>query len=190
MREMTYYVGATLDGYIAGPNDEVEFFPVSADHIEHMRTEHPEVLPTAARQQMGIDGLENRCFDTVIMGRRTYQPALDVGITDPYAHMRSLVVSSQGVAGARDPVTVVADPLETVRSLKSERSDLGIWLAGGGRLASALVDEIDRLVIKVYPVLAGDGVPVLAGRFSPHEFRPASSTTFTSGCRVTSYERV
>ena len=33
-----------------------------------------------------------------------------------------------------------------------------------GQLASALVDEIDRLVLKVNPLLFGAGVPLSAGR--------------------------
>lgn len=189
MRELTYYVGVSLDGYIAGPDDEVGFFPVSADHVEYMAEQHPEVLPSAARRQMGIDDLPNRVFDTVIMGRRTYQPALDLDITDPYAHLRTYVASSRGVAEARPPVTVVVDPVATVRALKSEPSGLGIWCAGGGQLAAALTNEIDQLILKSYPVLAGEGTPVLAGRFSPQAFRPTSSTTFSSGCTITTYAR-
>jgi hypothetical protein len=30
----------------------------------------------------------------VIQGRATYRPALDIGITSPYAHLRQLVVST------------------------------------------------------------------------------------------------
>jgi dihydrofolate reductase len=39
---------------------------------------------------------------------------------------------------------------------------LDIYLAGGATLAGALVDEIDELVIKLYPVVAGSGVPLLS----------------------------
>ncbi len=38
----------------------------------------------------------------------------------------------------------------------------GIWLCGGGELAASLIDEIDRVIIKRYPVLLGDSVPLFA----------------------------
>ncbi|MFG3013690.1 hypothetical protein ACGFZB_25230 [Streptomyces cinerochromogenes] len=37
---------------------------------------------------------------------------------------------------------------------------LDIWLCGGGRLAGTLWPEIDELLIKTYPVVAGTGIPV------------------------------
>lgn len=189
MRHLTYYVGTSLDGYIAGPDGELDFFPVTPDLIEHVQTTYPEVLPTPARQELGIDGLPNRRFDTVIMGWGTYQPALDVGITDPYAHLRTVVASRRVIAGTDPNVTVVQDPVAAVRALKTEPSDLAIWLAGGGHLASAVADEIDELIVKVYPVLAGGGIPVLSQRFHPQAFRPTGSVTLPSGCVVRAYER-
>lgn len=191
MRPLTYYVGMSLDGYIAGPNGEVDYFPVSEDHVAQMVAEHPEVLPTHMRRKLEIDAASNRLFDTVIMGRGTYQPALDVGITDPYAHLRTFVVSARGGLPAVPAVTVVTDPVDTVRLLKAEESELGIWLAGGAQLAAAVADEIDRLVLKVYPVLSGAGTPVLDRRaFAPRSFEHTGSHTLSSGCVILSYERV
>jgi dihydrofolate reductase len=188
VRALTYHVGTTLDGFIAGPAGEFDFFPVSEDHVGHMVAEHPEVLPTAARRSMGVDDLSNARFDTVVMGWDTYRPALDVGIGSPYAHLRQVVASTTRTP--EDPaVEGTADALATVRGLKEE-DGLGIWLAGGGRLAGALADEIDELVLKVYPVLVGDGIPVFSGGFSVRSFAPTGSRTFTSGAVVLSYARV
>lgn len=194
MRHLTYYVGTTLDGHAAGPGDEVDFYPVSQDHLEHMVATYPEVLPTHVRVDLGVDPeTPNLRWDTVVQGRRTYQMALDAGITNPYAHLRQYVVSST-LDPATDPaVTVVTDPVGTVRRLKAEPSEdggLGVWLAGGGTLAGALADEIDELVVKVYPVLAGSGRPFLTGAFSPRTFELVDvSPPFRSGCVVMSYRR-
>jgi dihydrofolate reductase len=49
-----------------------------------------------------------------------------------------------------------------VRALKAE-DGRDIWLAGGGRLAARVADEIDELVLKVNPVVLGDGVRVFEG---------------------------
>lgn len=189
MRKLTYYIGISLDGRIAGPSGEVDFFPVSDDHVDLMRAEYPEVLPTHARKQLGIDDEPNRRFDTAIMGHATYQPALDLGVTDPYAHLRTIVVSQGGVDEAKPPVEVVAGPVAAIRALKGEPSELDIWLVGGGELAAALVDEIDRIVLKLYPVVVGAGVPVLAGDFGPRRFDLVDSVQVSSGCTILTYER-
>lgn len=191
MRHLTYYIGTTLDGHAAGPDDEVDFHPVSQDHLEHMVATYPEVLPTHVRVDLGVDpDTANLRWDTVVQGRRTYQMALDAGITSPYAHLRQYVVSST-LDPATDPaVTVVADPVATVRQLKAEDGGLGVWLAGGGTLAGALAEEIDELVVKVYPLLTGSGRPYLTGAFSPRAFELVDvSPPFASGCVVMSYRR-
>lgn len=189
MRALTYYVGTTIDGYIAGPHDEVDFYPVSDDHVAHMTRAFPEVLPTHARRQLGCDDAPNLRFDTVIMGRATYQPGLDQGFPDPYAHLRTFVATRQGGLPTPGTVERSADPVETVRALKAEDGDLGIWLCGGGQLAGVLAGEIDELVIKVYPVVAGSGRPVMAGRFDPAGFTQTDERSFASGCVQRTYTR-
>ncbi|WP_262851275.1 dihydrofolate reductase family protein [Mumia quercus] len=190
MREMTYYIGMTLDGFIAGPGDEVDFLPVSDDHTQHMKDRYPEVLPTHARQAMGVADAPHRHFDTVVMGRRTYDPALEVGITNPYAHLRT-VVFSRSLGESADPKVEVtaADPVTRVRALKAEESPYGIYLAGGGVLAGALLDEIDRMVVKKYPVVAGAGIPAFTADFRPTQLALEEVSTFDSGCAVLTYAR-
>lgn len=41
-RELTYHIGATFGGFIAGPDHQVEDFPLDADLIGAIQTEWPE----------------------------------------------------------------------------------------------------------------------------------------------------
>ncbi|WP_340638830.1 hypothetical protein [Agromyces binzhouensis] len=87
-------------------------------------------------------------------------------------------------------MTVVAgDVVETVRALKAEDSALDIYLAGGGRLAGQLLDEIDELVIKRYPVVAGAGLPAFGPDFSPRGFSLDAVRSFEGGNLVEWYSR-
>lgn len=185
---MTYYVGTSLDGFIAGPGDAIDFYPLSDDHIAHMVAEYPEVLPTHVREAMGVDAPHKR-FDTIIQGRPTYDLGLRMGITSPYAHLRQYVASRSMTESPDPAVTVVADPLDTVRALKREEGGLGIYLAGGGRLAGALGAEIDELIVKIYPVLVGTGTPLFAADFDPVRFTLTEKHFFSSGTAVMSYVR-
>ncbi len=111
MRTLTYLVGTTVDGHIAGPADETDFSPLGADLPGHLGTALPGTLPTHVRAQLGIDAPDVR-FDTVVMGRHTYRPGLDIGMTSPYAHLRQFVVSPEGGLPEDPAVTLVReDPL-------------------------------------------------------------------------------
>lgn len=191
MRRLTYYIGLSLDGYIAGPGDEVDFYPQPDSYISWMAQRYPETLPTHIRAAVGITDAPNETFDTVVMGRRTYLPALEAGITSPYSHLRQYVVSS--TQESVDPsVTIVrGDPAALVRELKAEDSPLDIYLAGGGRLAGALLDEIDRVVLKLYPVVAGSGIPAFGDSgFQPTRFDLVDTQTFDGGNAVLTYDRL
>ena len=187
MPKLTYYIGTTLDGYAAGPGGEIDFYPVSEDHLAHMVEAYPEVLPTHVRAELGVD-TPNRRFDTIVMGRTTYAPAVEQGVTSPYSHLRQYVASTTMHHSPDPEVTIVSDAGATIRELKSE-AGLDIYLAGGGRLAGSVRDEIDKLIVKVYPVLAGQGVPMFAGDFVPRRFELTEQHTFDSGVVVLSYTR-
>ncbi|MGN2634723.1 dihydrofolate reductase family protein [Nocardia takedensis] len=178
MRKLVYYVGVTLDGYIAGPDGQYDFFPTNDDLLAWIHADYPEFVPTPARGMAGIADAPNRHCDTLVMGRGTYDPGVAMGITSPYAHLRQYVVSrSLGPVDAPDLEVVDADPLGLVRRLKKEEG-LDIWLCGGGDLAGQLFGEIDQLILKSYPVIAGAGVPLVAGGFDPTRFRPTRRQEF------------
>ena len=188
MRTLTYYVGMSLDGYIAASDGSFDFFPVDQAVLDFIAAEYPETLPSHVRAHLGVTAPGTR-FDTVVMGRATYAPALQVGITSPYAHLRQYVASTTLPAGSDPQVTVVPDPLGLVRRLKQE-DGAGIWLAGGGRLAGALLDEIDELVIKRYPVVVGAGIPAIAADHPtalPLEI--TDERTLVGGSTVSTYTR-
>ncbi len=99
-------------------------------------------------------------------------------------------VVSRTLAPVDDPqVRIVdTDPVELVRALKAEEG-MDIWLCGGGNIAGQLVDEIDRLVFKSYPVLAGDGIPALSGNFVPTRFDVTAREEFSNGTQVIWFDR-
>ena len=171
MRRLTYFVALSIDGFIAGPDDEVDFYPSSDAYSARMIDTFPDVLPTHGRRQLGVDDQPNRTFDTIVMGRRTYEPALVLGITSPYAHLRQYVVSTS--QPELDPaVTIVRDdPVGLVRALKTEDSPLDIYLAGGG-------------------VLAGAGRNAFgAAGFRPTTYDLTDVATFDGGNAVLTYDR-
>ncbi|WP_455355990.1 dihydrofolate reductase family protein [Streptomyces sp. SYSU K217416] len=189
MRKLTYYIAISIDGFIAGPEGEVDGFPQSEEYTQYTRTAYPETLPTHVRRMLGWDDAENVQFDTLVMGRGTYDPALKIGITDPYAHIRTYV-ASRSIEKSPDPAVEIisGDPVAKVRELKQEEG-LGIYLAGGADLAGQLIDEIDELHVKTYPIVLGSGIPLFRTGFAVTGFEVRSSRVFDNGLIFTQYTR-
>ncbi|MEU7011359.1 dihydrofolate reductase family protein [Streptomyces sp. NPDC046332] len=187
MRKLIYYISATLDGYIAGPEGQYDFLPFEGEEAAAILADFPETMPTPAREPFGVADRAAQRFDTVIMGRATYDPGLKAGLTSPYAHLTQYVVSRSLVSP--DPaVTVVEDPVALVRELKAQ-DGMDIWLCGGGRLAAVLRDEIDELIIKRHPILIGSGIPLFDGPFTPTRFAPVATRSFDSGFAITHFAK-
>lgn len=193
MRKLVYYIGASIDGRIAGPGGEVDFYPVgqgaeAASYMDWVNERYPETVPTQFRSHVGREDAPNKRFDTVVMGLNTYRVVLDQGVGSPYGHLRQYVVSTSWGRVEEPAVTLVSDALALVRGLKRE-DGMDVWLCGGGRLASSLLPEIDELIIKRYPVIAGAGPTLADGDFRPTEFTTTDSRLFSNGVSITWFER-
>jgi len=145
MRPVVYRVAASLDGYLAGPNGEVDWI-VGDGGAE-------------------LAGLYER-VDTVLIGRRTYELTLHPGSPPWPAGWRVFVFSRTLPPEQHPRITVVsAGAAETVASLRAEAGGT-IWLFGGGNLFRSLLDarQVDVVEIAVMPVVLGGGIPLLAPR--------------------------
>lgn len=141
MKRVRCSVAMSLDGYIAGPKKEIDW--ILAD---------PE-----------IDFNElYASFDTVLMGRKTYEAMRQQG-SENLMTGKEVYVFSRTLRPADCPgVTVSHDPKAVVEGLRAgEGKD--IWLFGGGSLFRSLlkVDLVDSVEVALIPVLVGGGIPLL-----------------------------
>ncbi|MFC9892968.1 dihydrofolate reductase family protein [Nocardia sp. NPDC127579] len=189
MRKLIYYIAVSIDGYIAGPNGEFDFYPHDGEQMADLNADYPEFVPSHLRHHVGMAVDEpNRHCDTVVSGRGTWDAALSEGVTSPYAHMRQYVLSSTLRLDDPNVELVAGDPVGLVRRLK-QQDGLDIYLCGGGNLAAQLVGEIDEMIVKSYPVLAGGGISMCTDGFAPTLFTPARRKEYGSGTLVTWFTR-
>ncbi|MCH6230037.1 dihydrofolate reductase family protein [Microbacterium sp. CFH 31415] len=187
MRELVYYVATTLDGRIASPKGAFDAFAVEGDHIDVINTDWADTVPDAMYRALGLTAPRGR-FTTVLMGWNTFAAGLEF-TDDPYPHLEQIVFSRTRTAPEGSSIRVTDDdPRRVVADLRSKPGG-DIWLCGGGDVAAQLRDEIDRLVIKVNPLVFGDGIPLFAGEYRPAAFELTASRAFASGVVVNEYRR-
>lgn len=141
MRRIRYAVAASLDGYIAGPNGEYDWIQIDPE------MDFAEVMAQ---------------FDTLLMGRRTYEVTGTGGGPGGQA-MNVWVVSRTLKAEEHREVTLIAENVEEqLRELRA-RPGKDIWLFGGGELFRSLLEmqQVDTVEVTVVPVLLGGGIPLL-----------------------------
>ena len=68
-------------------------FSFEGPQVPDLLDELPETIPGHLRAPLGI-GTGSRRFDTVLMGRATYEAGRAAGVTSPHPHLRQLVVST------------------------------------------------------------------------------------------------
>jgi dihydrofolate reductase len=153
----------SLDGFIAGPKGEIDW--IVAD---------PEI---------DFEALFGG-FDTVVVGRRSYEAARKMGSGVGMPGMDVHVVSRTLRPVDCPDASVSSDPAALVNSLK-EKPGRDIWLFGGGELFHSLLELgfVDLVQVAVVPVLLGDGVPLLSPpalrsklRLAEHRVFPKTGT--------------
>jgi dihydrofolate reductase len=146
-RRVRYSVAMSLDGFIAGPNGEFDWIIMD-----------PAFDFGALFKQ----------FDTLLMGRRTFELAQKGG-TETMGGMQTIVFSRTLRQSDYRNVIITSEVTQTISSLK-KKPGKDIWLFGGGVLFRSLLDAglVDTVEVAVMPILLGEGVPLLpAGGRSP-----------------------
>ncbi len=160
----------SLDGYIAGPQGEYDWIVMD-----------PEIDFGAMLAR----------FDTVLMGRKSFEANQAIQGSGGMPGVTSIVISSTLKSADHPEVTVWNDDL--VNKLTSLRQSPGknIWLFGGGILLRSLLElqQVQRLEVAIVPVLLGQGIPLLPGLDQQCNLKLLRAKTYqTTGTQLLEYE--
>ena len=178
MRKVKYGVGVSLDGYIAAPDGSVDW------------------LNRATSKAKGEDFGKREFFkslDTVLMGRKTYEIALKMGMDKTgIPKMKNYVFSRTLPPGERDGVEFVSgDPGELIARLKQQPGK-DIWLCGGGELAREVLKSkaLDEVILGIVPVLIGAGRLTFPSEFPETELELVECKQYKGGVVSLTYRVV
>jgi len=169
MRKIHYRVAMSLDGFILGPNGEVDWI-----------LPDPEVNFTEIWAQ----------YDTLLMGRKTYAPAIDRLGPNAFQGMKTVVVSRTLQPSACPNATIIRELTNDAIPSLREESKKDIWLFGGGELFRSLLEmgEVDAVEVSIMPVLLGGGVPLMAPPALRSKLRLKGQKIYGSGIVSLTYD--
>jgi dihydrofolate reductase len=177
MRKVTYSMGVSLDGYIAGPDGGIDW---TAPDEELFRFVTDEI------RQVGVHLLGRRLYETMLYWETADQdPSLDDSMLEWAAIWKPLpkVVFSATLPAVQGNARLasggLAKEIERLRAGPAE-GDIAI---GGATLAAeaAALGLIDEYRARVYPVLVGGGIPFFAQRERRVDLELVETRTFSSG---------
>ena len=173
MRKVTFGGANSLDNFIARNDDAVDWLKWS-------------------REAAAVMTDFWKTIDTVVMGRRTYEVALRMGVGGgSYPGVKNYVFSrtmKRPEKQVKNLEIVSEDVADFVRRLKSEEGK-DICVMGGGLLAKSLfeADLIDEIGFNIHPVLLGSGIPLFYEMSHQIDLELIECKSFKNGCVLVSY---
>lgn len=166
MRRIKVYIAASLDGYIARYDGDLDWL------VE---------FPNPSKEDYGYKDFFGS-IDTVIMGGRTYRDILCMDVVWPYKDKTTYVVTHNPVKINEDIQFITENIIDQISELCNQ-SGKDIWLVGGGELITMLLnaDLIDELQISYIPLILGSGIPLFPNNPKESSWKLIRSTVYDSG---------
>lgn len=164
-RKVILYIAASLDGFIAKPNDDLSFLELVQE--EGQDYGYSEFVKTV---------------DTVILGKRTYDWVMKQVPEFPHADKETFVITRTARPAVGRTNFYNGDLRELIQNLKGKTGKT-IFVDGGAEVVNRFLEFklIDEFIISVIPVLVGDGTRLFKDGKPEQELELLSAKSFAKG---------
>ncbi|HVE60630.1 MAG TPA: dihydrofolate reductase family protein [Chitinophagaceae bacterium] len=166
MRKIVAGFAISLDGYIAGPDNEYDWIIIDKE----------------------IDfAVQMKRFDTYFIGRKTYELSKAMG-GNPFGKSKVYIFSNTLTEVEKTYQLINGDVKEVVNGIKNEKGkDIAVF--GGGELLTSLLnlDLVDEISLAVIPILLGKGIPFVREINKKLPLKLTDSKTYSNGTVQVTY---
>jgi dihydrofolate reductase len=182
MRTFKLQVQASVDGYMAGPDGEMDWLGTAwSDDVGAYATALTDDVDCIVLGRKLAEG-----FIPHWTARPDYEPdsAIDKMVNTP----KIVITNTLTTSPWENTVVAGGDLVETINGLKAQPGG-SIIAYGGGTLVAALIDNelIDELHVFVNPVAIGRGMPVFGHPDTYRQFRLLGAQPFECGITALKY---
>ncbi len=187
MSKTQYYCACSLDGYMAEPDDSIDWLVKYEGSFEGDGVE-----PIAGAYERFYEGV-----GALVMGSTTYEFVLDAlteGTEWPYKGKPAWVLTSRDLPepeGEDVDVRIANARLGDLHGeMMAAAGERNLWVVGGGNVASQFADEglLDEVLVTVVPVVLGEGKPLFARRLPGGPMQLMGTSSFDNGMVGLRYE--
>jgi len=158
MHKNIVFIAQSLDGYIAGPNGELDWL---------------DSIPNPDKDDMGYLDLMNE-VDAIIMGRKSFDFLCSYDGDWPYTKPMYVLSTTLNRIPSRlqDKATLIQGTPQEILATLHKLGHQNIYVDGGIPITNFLKEDlIDELRITTLPVLLGKGIPLFGNLESQMEFQ-------------------
>ena len=187
MRKVILLMHVTLDGFVAGPNDEMDWIGYDNELETYVHALHATT-------------------DAAIYGRRTYegmQSYWPTVLSNPasseseknharwYENATKIIVSRTLESDETVKRVVIGDNIAAEMAKIKQQPGKDLWLIGSPIVAQIFMqhDLIDEYWLNINPVILGSGKPLFGSLKDKLGLKLISSRTFAGGVVALRYER-
>lgn len=165
MGKLTLYIAASLDGFIAAENDNLDFLSKVA--LEGEDYGYHDFVSSV---------------DTVILGKNTYDWVMKHVDEFPHVNKKSFVITSKKMDPIGNTTFYNGELKELVESLKSNQ-DSHIFCDGGAQIVNQLLKlkQIDEIILSIIPIILGNGTRLFHENNPSIDLELISNKSFASG---------
>ena len=167
-------MASSLDGFISGPNQDISGFVASGMGVEKYLADLAD-------------------FDTVIMGRHTYEFGYKFGLkpgAPAYLHMSHYIFSDTlKFENAHPRVHVKRINLQEIETIQNQEGS-DIYLCGGGQFAGWLLDnkKVDTLKLKLNPLILGQGIKIFGSSKRGCKTELVNTEVYEEGLQIMTFD--
>jgi len=172
MRKVVFGGANSLDNYFARKDDAVDWL-LWSDEVGKIMADY------------------FKTFDTIVMGRRTYEVAIASGHGGgSYGGMKTYVFSRTLKPRSTEELEITSEDVADVVGRLKQQEGKDVCIMGGGLLAKSLfeADLIDEIGLNIHPVLLGSGIPLFHEMNRQIDLELIDCKTFKTGCVLVTYK--